>query len=149
MRLGEKRRVIVFHTEKHLAGSVLVTGGQPEAATVKLEPWGEATGRLVDDAGQPVKDGHQTAVTDEACYTDFAQGASPLCPTRGNEAVAPDARFRFSGLAPGLKYRFHFHTTKAFREHATATLEVVAKSGEVKDVGDVRLVAPKPQDDAP
>jgi hypothetical protein len=144
---GEKRRVIAFHTEKKLAGSVVVTGGQSERAVVRLEPWGEAIGRLVDDTGRPVKDGFQTPLTDGACYTDLDQGASPVRPNRGNDQVPPDGRFRLGGLAPGLKYRFQFHTYKREREHGKAVLEVVVKPGEVKDLGDVRLLVPKPPDE--
>jgi RNA polymerase sigma factor (sigma-70 family) len=144
LRPEEKRRVIVFHTEKKLAGSVLVTGGQSERAVIKLEPWGEVTGRLVDDSGRPIQGSFQTAFSDGACYTDLARGASPVCQHGSLYEVAADGRFRLTGLAPGLKYGFHFYTYKRGREHTTAALEVVVKPSEVKDLGDVRLLAPKP-----
>src|SRR5262249_19235404 len=106
---------------------------------VKLEPWGEVTGRVVDDAGRPVKDAFQTAQTHAACYTDLDQGASPLCPPNAHIPVAADGRFRLQGLAPGLKYRFWVFTTKRFQPDAKVELEVVVKPGETKDLGDIRL----------
>jgi hypothetical protein len=149
LRKGDVRRVIVFHTEKGLAGSALITGGQKDGAVVRLGPWGEVTGRAVDESGRPAKDAYQMAITDQACFTDFDQGTSPLCPSRSATQIGPDGRFRFRGLVPGLKYRFGVFTNvpRTFQTHAMGEFEAVVKPGEVKDVGDVRLVVPKPPDE--
>src|SRR5205823_420594 len=47
------RRIDVFHAGRALAGSLLVKGDEPGPLTVRLQPWGVVTGRIVDDEGQP------------------------------------------------------------------------------------------------
>lgn len=137
LRADEKRRVIVFHKEKKLAGSVIVTGGQKEPASVRLKPWGEVTGRLVDETGKVVKDGMHATFSEGACYKDLSLGASPLCPTNTYREVGPDGRFRFSGLAPGLKYHFVLYRSMGRKSGPETPLDVAVKPGEVKDLGDI------------
>jgi RNA polymerase sigma factor (sigma-70 family) len=139
MKPGEKRRVIAVHKEKKLAGSAVVVAGQKDVATVKLEPWGEAFGRLVDESGKPVSDGVAIAGDDGARYGDLSLGASPLVPANTTIAVRTDGRFRFRGLIPGLKFKIFVHRSKNGREVAKQEFEIVTKSGEVKDLGDFVL----------
>ena len=47
LKPGQSRRLLFAHTEKRLAGSLLVRGDEKDPLTVKLEPWGTLTGWLV------------------------------------------------------------------------------------------------------
>jgi hypothetical protein len=49
------RLVCFFQPQSKLAGFVVVRGDEKEPLTVKLQPAASVRGRLVDDAGQPVK----------------------------------------------------------------------------------------------
>src|SRR5262249_28367746 len=54
--LGVTRpRLVVFaHGAKKLGGRVVVRGDEKEPVVVKLEPWGEVSGRFLDADGKPI-----------------------------------------------------------------------------------------------
>ena len=52
----EPRRVYFFQVDRRLAGSVLIRGDEAGPLTVRLQPWGVVTGRVVDDRGRPNSD---------------------------------------------------------------------------------------------
>jgi hypothetical protein len=141
--------VVIRHAEKNAGGSLVVTGGQPEPAVVRLQPCGEAIGRLVDGAGRPVCRGGQSADVDVAFLKEFDQGWTPLSQGSSPEPIAADGRFRFRGLVPGVKYLVDFQTDQSLRDAARTTLPLVVKPGEVKDLGDVRLVPSRRPDGGP
>src|SRR5262249_62062237 len=53
---GQPRRLLFLHEPKRLAGSVVVRGDEQGPLTVKLEPWGTLTGKLVPAEGKLPKD---------------------------------------------------------------------------------------------
>ena len=76
LRVGEKRRAIFLDQEKKRAGTVVVAGGQTEPAIVKLEPWGEAFGRFVDESGKPVSETWLT-LADVPCEIVYSLALPP------------------------------------------------------------------------
>ncbi|MBP3956890.1 sigma-70 family RNA polymerase sigma factor [Gemmata sp. G18] len=133
LRPGQKRRVMFVHTERKLAGSAVAVGGTKEPLEVRLEPWGEVTGRLVGANGKPVAGRMDMSyeVTEQA---DVKLGSSPLCHPGGHGiSTGSDGRFRISGLVPGLTYRWFASGTK--NERATVP-DVVPKAGTT-DLGDI------------
>jgi hypothetical protein len=149
LRPGEQRRVTVCHRERKLAGSAVVTGEVNEPAVVRLEQWGEVIGRVVDDAGRPIKGAACGVPSSPPDHTDLRQGVSPFFRAGSYTSVPSEDRFQFRGLVPGLKYRFQFIYRMDFRNEMKADREVIVKPGEVKDLGDVRLVPPKLPNEVP
>ena len=96
----QPRRLDFFHAERELAGSLVVVGDEPGPLTVRLQPWGVVTGRIVDDEGQP-----RTKLELVTLLFD-----SDFVPDRGilhkPYRVDQDGRFRVA-LVPGLKYKVY------------------------------------------
>jgi hypothetical protein len=90
--------------------------------TVRLEPCGEALGRVADRAGKPV-------ARVRALFYRQENGMSVLAETD------PQGRFR-AALVPGLKYRGRLSTPLRLSEDP-GDLEV--GPGQVRDLGEVRL----------
>jgi RNA polymerase sigma factor (sigma-70 family) len=99
-----------------------------EPLTVKLEPCGSASGRMVDrDTGQP-KSGLWILIC--------GNGANGLGDGEGM-VTDKDGRFRFEGLVPGQDYRV-IQPPIGFYSLASVT----AESGKDKDLGDVKTRPP-------
>jgi hypothetical protein len=119
---GQTREVLFWHEEKGLAGALLVGGNDQGPATVKMEPWGTVTGRLVTADGKP------------RVGVELVFAGNPVL----NHAIRTDAdgRFRIVGLLPGAK------TTVDVKENGTVTGRAIdglaLKTGESRDLGDVR-----------
>ncbi len=123
------RRLTLRHDERRLAGSLFLRGddeGGP--ATVRLEPWGVISGRLVD------AEGHPRAKAEMAdAQEDRAQGWLW-------EPIRTDAagRFRVEALVPGQKYSARLVNVKDGGEYGFVFRDVSLKPGEILDLGDVR-----------
>jgi hypothetical protein len=140
LRPGEKRRVMFVHPERKLAGSAVVVGGAKEAVELRLEPWGEVTGRLVGADGKPITAGRVDLSDDVVRKPDLDLGSSPFSqPGTAGVSPGPDGRFRITGLVPGLKYRWiAYHWNATGTKSVSAMIpDVVPKSGQTIDLGDV------------
>jgi hypothetical protein len=135
---SKPRRVTLRHDGRKLVGSVYLKGDEVGPLTVRLQPSGAVTGRIVDEEGRP-RGGLELSNLD---------GVAPEPPPDramlpGNDSypwimVGRDGRFRVEGLIPGLKYgagasRGLVHLGEVFRD-------VTVAPGEVKDLGDLRIV---------
>jgi RNA polymerase sigma factor (sigma-70 family) len=128
---GEPRRVYFFHVGRRLAGSVLIRGDEAGPLTVRLQPWGSATGRIVDDRGRPQSGLELTGSTPNRSELD-----SGMPPRRAT--VGADGRFRFQGLVPGLRYSASVLELGGYgRRWAFRGLRV--GPGETRDLGDIKL----------
>ena len=81
----------------------MAEGGENGPMTVRLQPAGTITGRLVDEEGRP-----RTGVAINVGYgpgqfTDIPYFFTLLEPALGN-----DGRFRIEGLIPGVVYELNF-----------------------------------------
>jgi len=116
---------------------MIMTGEERSSITVKLEPWGTVTGRLVDAAGAP----HSGLALGFAygAYTPPDQGTHPeIFQTDG------DGKFRVEGLVPGMKYTLGTLDAASGLITAAAFENLVLKSGETRDLGNLRLGTPGP-----
>src|SRR5262249_3319309 len=52
--LARPRRLLFWHHERKLAGTVVLRGGEPEPVTVTLQPLATVTGRAVLKNGEPL-----------------------------------------------------------------------------------------------
>jgi protocatechuate 3,4-dioxygenase beta subunit len=122
------RRVhyLLFHDKDRKHGAFLaLKGEQKEPLTVKLEPCGSATGRLLDQDGEPVA------------------GAVVRLDTESHHDSAPakvktdkDGRFRFEGIVPGQSHQARFGPPP-FGQYLYKPFTL--KPGECKDLGDERV----------
>jgi RNA polymerase sigma factor (sigma-70 family) len=134
LRPEKPRGILALHEGRKLAGGVTVRGDEAGPVTVKLEPWGVLTGRVVDPEGRP-----RAGAT-----LQFLFGDKPGDPALGSHPVREfrtdkDGRFRIEGLVPGMKYNLGVLDGNYLVGSADG---VVVKSGETKDVPDIRCRKP-------
>ena len=110
--------------------------------TVRLEPWGALTGRLVDGDGKPL-----AGVRLGWHYP--ALPAPGMVPPAEPFMTDDGGRFRVEGLTPGVKFEI---TLRGDQKTATAVSAGEAlkglsvEPGQTKDLGDVRVkVTPAPE----
>jgi RNA polymerase sigma factor (sigma-70 family) len=135
MRKDKPRNLIFLHEKKKLAGSLVVRGTEKGPLTVKLRPWSVVTGRLVDDGGQPLTGGELVILSGRKFFEEDLQvGSLP----KNSFPVGKDGRFRIEGLLPGLKYSIAV-SDGGNRLLGRLVNNLTVKSGETKDLGDVRI----------
>ena len=136
--LPEKSRTLLFqHEGKRLAGSIDIAWETTEPVEVRLQPWGEITGRVVDADGRP--------------RAGFAIRPSVLGKVRlgGGEpghwpdriTTDRDGRFRVAGIVPGLRYRLTFENADGIQS-GRGPIVPPLKPAETRDLGDVSGVIP-------
>jgi protocatechuate 3,4-dioxygenase beta subunit len=156
-------RLLCFvHVKKKLAGSVVVRGDEKTPVTVKLQPWGTVSGRLLDGNGKPIKNASlafipvpigkpdQPRPLDTGLHVIFREPDAPLW-------TDAEGRFRVERLIPGLKYNLAL--TDGTVDFTPAALlgpegamdltkikwaglafsNLVLRPGETKNLGDVKL----------
>jgi RNA polymerase sigma factor (sigma-70 family) len=137
------RNVVFFQPEKKLGTIEPVRGDETGPVTVRLEPLGGATGRVLDARGRPwpglrVEAGLTRLIT---AYKDLPWAAlSNLRPSLKVVGTTDrDGRFRLAGLLPGLKYDLIISEGGIKPGPVTAyRKDVTVESGKTRDVGDLR-----------
>jgi protocatechuate 3,4-dioxygenase beta subunit len=133
--LGKPYTLIVLHPEKKLVRLLELKGDEKGPLSVKLEPAGTVTGRLLDPDGKPRP---RTSLT-----VDFelntGGGLLPHFPAE----VTTDAegRFRIEGLAPGTPY---FVLLGGPPKFVGEVKRLKLRPGESRDLGEVKY-EPLPQ----
>jgi beta-lactamase regulating signal transducer with metallopeptidase domain len=129
------KQMTFFHKERNLTGILLARGDSDEPMTVILQPSAVVTGRLSFQDGKPRNNFYLAMrATDE--------GVDVL---RLGE-LGRDGIFRIEGLIPGLS----FSSVNSGNVLRFVSLEgkpvenLILKPGEVRDVGEVRVVPAEP-----
>jgi RNA polymerase sigma factor (sigma-70 family) len=129
----QPRTLTFIQPGRKLAGCFQVRGDERGPVVVRLQRWGEVTGRILDPEGRPLARAQVRA----GSLRDQRQLVGS---TREKEAPFTDAegRFRMEGLIPGLEYEI-----AAGKETAQTVLvarfgKVVLKPGEVKNLGETK-----------
>ena len=132
---SEPRRVTISHDGRKLVGSVYLKGDEAGPLTVRLQPWGTITGRIVDEDGQP-RDG----VWIGPLFGDDPQRGD--LPTSGSSPIRTgrDGRFRVEGFVPGVKYGAYALEMPNRKILGDVFRDLTVAPGEVKDLGDVKPV---------
>ena len=127
----------ITHAGRKLIGSIYLKGDETGPLTLRLQPYGTITGRIIDDDGQP-SGGLRLFTTDGVWPPRPAEQG--ILPAGDNDGIhtGRDGRFRVEGLVPGLKYGGSAAEGRGevFRDGTVA-------SGEVKDLGDLKPTLPK------
>lgn len=124
------RRLYFFQVERRLAGSVWIKGGEAGPISVRLQPWGVVTGRIVDDRGRP----ESVLLTSAPLQrSELDSGFLPRFAKAGE-----DGRFRIEGLVPGLRYSASVQDVARFG-HRRAFRDLRVGPGETRDLGDIKL----------
>jgi RNA polymerase sigma factor (sigma-70 family) len=147
-------RLLCFaHTDKKLAGSVVVRGDEKGPVTVKLRPWATVSGRLIDAEGKPIRNAALAFIEvpparpdrprslDTGLHVIERWGGKPSRDPRTDE----EGRFHADSLVPGLKYNLALYDPSMaanFTDIKWTGLvfrNLVLEPGQNKDLGDVRL----------
>jgi RNA polymerase sigma factor (sigma-70 family) len=128
--------------------------------TVRLEPWGTATGRLVDPAGKPLarypdpylismfvtprSDGHNLAAANKADLEPERDYLLRIDPDRYANLVSDaEGRVTFPALIPGATYRINDMTTLTASGGRKFRAVFVARARETIDLGDILIEKPE------
>jgi beta-lactamase regulating signal transducer with metallopeptidase domain/protocatechuate 3,4-dioxygenase beta subunit len=133
---NDTRYVLFLHVPHKLAGNAVVRPEATGPTTVKLEPWGSLSGRIVDADGEPMK-GLAITCRERLPRADPPAGSLPNDLIK----VADDGRFQAEGLVPGLKYIFS--VTRGGRALGMVGRDIVLQSGETRNLGDVKIEFPR------
>ncbi len=130
------RRLVFFHAQRKLAGSLTVRGDEKEAPAVRLAPAGAVAGRVLDVDGGPV-------ARADVVLSFPGNGANELYRHFGggrNQAVTDkDGRFRMDGVIPELKFGLGITRGRTYfvGEPKIGLREVAA--GKTLELGDVKV----------
>jgi RNA polymerase sigma factor (sigma-70 family) len=125
---GKGRTLLLEHPQKNLAARCEIKANERGPIVVTLQPGATVTGRLVE-GGEPL------ANADIVVRFRLGKGPEERLHSR---QFRTDARgkFRIDTLIPGVSYRADARTAGYLR---TIFDDLALKSGETKDVGDVKL----------
>jgi hypothetical protein len=127
-----ERRLLFYHEAKQLAGAYVIKSDEAGPVTVRLEPCGVLTGRLVDAGGLPQAEAQMNFYRAlEGVDLRFGSLPSPI-------KTDKDGRFRIAGLVPGLRYSLWLSKGRMWVGWPVRNATI--KAGEVKDLGDVKAV---------
>jgi RNA polymerase sigma factor (sigma-70 family) len=137
---SEPRRVTIIHDGRKLVASVYLRGDEAGPLSLRLQPWGTITGRIVDDDGQP-RDG----VWIGSPHGDDQQRGK-LGDLRTDDGRSPirtgrDGRFRVEGLVPGVKYGAFTLEMPNRKILGDIFRDLTVAPGEIKNLGDLKPVA--------
>jgi hypothetical protein len=126
------RKLLFRHAGRNLTAIIELRGDEPEPVTVKLEPRGAITGRVVDSDGKGVP-----GIVIDLSYQDAPIGTllnTERLHRKPGEAVRTDAegRFKFEGVPAGIKLRLIARRGGDYWYTKTMML----KPGEARELGD-------------
>jgi RNA polymerase sigma factor (sigma-70 family) len=130
----QPRRVLFFHADRKLSGTLMLDGKGTGTVTVKMELLGAITGRLVDQDGRPAVGLHVEFVVQDEDISNFNELKQRDIPALVTDR---DGRFRLPDLPHGVKLsvtaiRPGNDRVNNFKE------ELVLKPGEVRDLGTLK-----------
>ncbi len=125
------RPVVFRHDEEKLTAVVVARGDERGPLTVRLQPAGTVTGRLLDEDGHPLRG---IRINNRYANGQFGPG-TPF--PRLKESLGEDGRFRIEGLIPGVTYDVGASQGLSFFGDFATGLKL--RPGETRDLGDVKL----------
>jgi RNA polymerase sigma factor (sigma-70 family) len=129
------RRLLVYHAERKLAGSLMVRGDEKEPPVARLAPTGSVTGRVLDRDGQPIAGADVQLSSPEQIASELYRQLS-----QRQKAIHTDkdGRFRIDGIVPEVKFNLNIYQGRTFLVGEPRIGVRQVKSGATLDLGDVR-----------
>jgi protocatechuate 3,4-dioxygenase beta subunit len=162
-RPGIGRRLMAYVPDSNTIGLLDVTGDKPSIAEIKLQPAARFVGRIVDADGEPISgvriDNDAWGGLGSSPISREEHWAGKFDPERGEFVNVPghplvtdaEGRFELVGVMPGLKYSARAFGPRRMDNETQVTFlgsifsDVVANSGGTHDLGDVRIISPRPR----
>jgi hypothetical protein len=130
------------HRGCKLIGQITIRPEDNGPLTVRLQPWGTLTGRLIDAEGKPF-----TKVKIRLKYPDSP--GSGVRPPDQEFATDREGRFRVEGLLPNRDHKLILEHGPGKNSAVSATTDLnnlKTREGEIKNVGDITIkVVPLPK----
>jgi RNA polymerase sigma factor (sigma-70 family) len=134
LNLAKPRRLLFWHEDRKLAGTVVLRGDEPEPVTVTLHPLATLTGRALSKTGEPLV-GHAVE------YSGWPELRLPHEDgKRRDESAVPtdaDGRFRLTGLPAGVPLAVSVIVPKT-RFATIHRDKIVLEPGQTKNLGELR-----------
>jgi RNA polymerase sigma factor (sigma-70 family) len=128
----EARTISFFHRQRKLIGHAIVRGDEKDPLTVRMEPWGALTGRLVDEQGKPL--------TDVRVNLHVPSLPEPGLVGLQEFRTDKEGRFHIEGLVPGLKHELTLSGDPAKKVSLSAGDQfkgLSVQASDAKDLGDI------------
>ncbi len=141
------RRITYFKEDRKLIAFLMARGDSEAAYTVRMQPWGTVTGRLVDLNGKalPLKQAALPGRIPAALYMGnwraTVTNSDPNVGEHPGVQTDLDGRFRLDKLVPGLRYSAEVYLERGGFA-GMAFEDLVVGPGEVRDLGDTRTKPP-------
>jgi hypothetical protein len=135
----EVRRLLFVHKERKLAGSLILKGAKQGPLSVRLQPWGVVSGRVVDAQGKPKAN---VLILGQAPPQRAKPPDYGWLPER-HYRTDQEGRFHIEGLAPKMKY--DLEVVENFQRVGLVAVDVTVESGQTKDLGDLTILPPARQ----
>jgi hypothetical protein len=120
--------------DRQLIGLLLARGESDLPYTVRMQPWGTVTGRIIDEKGKPLSAADQliwdTGIRTKGDGSDSCEQDGGKTDTQG--------RFRVERFIPGLSYSAEVY----HKNRVIGTAKLVLRAGEIRDLGDFQAKPP-------
>lgn len=130
------RRLLFFHSQSNLAGSLTVRGDEKEPPVARLNPTGAVTGRVLDREGQPIAGADVNLSSPDR---DASELYRLLDQRRKIIHTDKDGRFRIEGIVPEVKFQLSIQRGRTFLVGEPRIGIRQVKPGETINLGDVRV----------
>jgi RNA polymerase sigma factor (sigma-70 family) len=133
LNTAKSRRLLFWHRDRKLAGTVVLRGNEPEPITVRLQPLATLTGRAIGKEGEPLV-GY---AVEFGAWPDLEWPGSNKDGERATILTDKEGRFRVPDLPAGvpLHLMVFVPTTRYAAIHRE---KIILEPGKATDLGDLR-----------
>jgi RNA polymerase sigma factor (sigma-70 family) len=136
---AKPRRLLFWHRDRKLAGTVVLRGDEPDPITVTLQPLAALTGRAMLKNGEPLV-GY---AVEYSAWPELAWPGRDKRLQREPLLTDKEGRFRITDLPAGLPLTLSVIAPKT-RFAVIYRKKIILESGKTEDLGDLRGEPQKP-----
>jgi RNA polymerase sigma factor (sigma-70 family) len=131
----EPRRILFYHPQRNLAGTLTVRGEDKGARVVKLRPAGAVRGRLLDLEGKPRAGVEVSLFFNEVVANELYRH---LDQRRVIVHTDREGRFRLEGVVPGARFHLNLRQDRTFLDTRPRLGDKEVEAGKALDLDDLR-----------